>query len=76
MDIRSRFRTRFHEPWEDASESLIPHRWSLRASPRPALLKDRGKGRRRGRAPFGANELRRTGAEKIPTASIVFATVL
>ena len=76
MDIRSRFRTRQREPWEDASESLIPHRWSLRASPRPVLMKVRSKGWRRGREPFGANELKRTGAEKIPTASIALATVL
>ena len=44
MDIRSKFRTRFHEQWEDAFGILIPHRWLLRARPRLVLLKDRSKG--------------------------------
>ena len=57
MDIRSKFRTRFQEQWEDAFGIPIPHRWSLRARPRPVLSKDWNKGRGRGRAPFGANEL-------------------
>ena len=61
---------------EDASETLIPHRWLLRARPRLGLSRDWRKGRGRGRAPFGANELRGTGAEKIPSALILFATVL
>jgi hypothetical protein len=62
--------------WEDAFRRSIPHRWLLRARLRLVLLKDWSKGRSRGRAPFGANELDWTGAEKIPSALIIFATVL
>jgi hypothetical protein len=58
MDIRSKFRTRVQEQWEDAFGTLIPDRWLFRARLRLVLLKDWKKGRGRGRAPFGANELR------------------
>lgn len=76
MDIRSRFRTRRLEQWEDAFGNPIPDRWSFRARRRLGLSKDWRKGRSRGREPFGANELGRTRAEKIPSALILLATVL
>ena len=62
MDIRSQFRTQLYQPWEDVSQGSIPHRWLLWASPMLGRLKERRKGKRRGRAHFGANELELRGA--------------
>ena len=76
MDNGSKFPSLLYQQWEDASRSSIPHRWLLRARRRLVRLKDRRKGRLRGRDPFGENEPGLMGAEKIPSALMLCLTVL